>query len=124
MKYSNNIWRQIEFGYYSAHDVGNPAYYVYEDEIYFDVTQSRVELGNANTWAGCTRRELQIPTQWSTTSVTVTVNRGQFTNTDIVYLYIVDSTGVSNSPWFVVAPVVAPTPAAPGKIFSLSRRGI
>ena len=118
---SGHVWRQIEFGYYSSHDIGNPAYTVYQDEIYFDVTQARVEFGNANTWAACTRRELQVPTQWSATSITVTVNRGQFSNTDPAYLYVVDSTGTISASGFLVSGGAVQT-AAPGKMFVHGRQ--
>jgi hypothetical protein len=69
----------------------------YFSEVYIDNTLARVEIGNASTFAACTHREIQIPTKWSGTSVTVTVNRGSFAVGNTVYLYVVDASGVTNS---------------------------
>jgi hypothetical protein len=69
----------------------------YFSEAYIDNTQARVEIGDANTWAGCTHREIQIPSAWSTNSITFTANQGSFSDGQQAYLYIVDSTGAVNS---------------------------
>lgn len=60
------------------------------NDVYISDTRARVEIGNASTWAGCTKREIQNPSAWSDTSITFTVNKGTLaagTN----YLYTVDS---------------------------------
>jgi len=96
-------WRQWHFGSYFARDVapsgggGSSSGYIYLDDIYFDVTRARVELGNASTWAGCTQREIQIPSSWSSSSVTITVNQGAFSGFGGKYVYVVDSEGRVNS---------------------------
>ncbi|GAH76879.1 unnamed protein product, partial [marine sediment metagenome] len=69
---------------------------LYWDEIYIDTTQSRVEIGNAATWSGCSHREVQIPSSWSSSSVSIDVNTGSFSN-GTAYLYVVDSSGAVNS---------------------------
>jgi hypothetical protein len=67
------------------------------DDVYVDYTWARVELGNAATWAACTRREIQPPRQWSDTQITVQLNKGAFANGQTVYAYVVDANGVANT---------------------------
>jgi len=52
-----------------------------------------VEIGNADTWAACTHREIQPPTAWAASEITVTFNAGSFEDDDTVYLYVVDANG-------------------------------
>lgn len=86
------------------HDEGNLSageyHHMYIDNVYIDNTLSRVELGNASTWAACTVKEVQIPSAWSNTYITVTVNRGSFSETDGTWLYIIDSNGNANTNGF------------------------
>jgi len=99
MRTGSSQWRQWHFGSYFARDVdpyggGGPVDgYIYTDDIYFDVTRARVEVGNASTWAGCTQREIQIPSAWSGSSITITANKGSFSSFSGKYLYVVDSSG-------------------------------
>ena len=74
------------------------------DDVYFDRTWSRVMLSNRSTWGTASNGplyEIQIPTAWSTTSVTVQVNRGELT-AGTVYLYVVDSNNVANATGYPV----------------------
>lgn len=89
-------WQEWMFGFYNCVDERSPdsTANVYLSEIYFDNTRARVELGNAPTWAGCTRREVQPSTAWSATSITAMLNRGLLSGT--VYAYVVDATGAVN----------------------------
>jgi len=94
--------------------VGTPPYpedqepptgaYVYFDDVYMDITWSRVMLGNASTFNACTHREPLIPTAWSTSSITAYFNQGSFSNGQNVYVFVVDSTGA----------------ASPGKLITIS----
>jgi len=63
------------------------------DDVYIDFTRARVEIGNASTWAACTVRELQPPTAWSASSITVTLNQGTLTALGDSYLYVVTAGG-------------------------------
>jgi hypothetical protein len=96
-------WRQWHFGSFFARDVepaggGGPIdAYIYVDDLYFDVTRARVEIGNASTWSGCTWREIQRPTAWSGSSITVVVNEGGFGSLSGKYVYVVDSEGNVNA---------------------------
>jgi len=60
------------------------------DEIYIDSTPARVEIGNASTWAACTKRTIQRPTAWSDTSITATVDLTSLGSSGAAYLYVVD----------------------------------
>jgi len=71
------------------------------DDVYLATTQARVEIGNASTWSGCTHREIQIPTSWSSTSITIDFNQGNFADSTTVYLYVVDTAG-NVSPGYAV----------------------
>lgn len=90
---TSDYWRQWQFGAYSATDTNGSEASVYMDQIYFDNTQQRVELGNAATWAACTHREIQIPQAWSDSSITITANAGTFANSSTAYLYVVGADG-------------------------------
>ena len=67
--------------------------YVFYDNVYIDNTQSRVEIGNASTYADCSNREIQIPHHWSDSAVGITVNQGSFATDDEVYIWVIDSDG-------------------------------
>lgn len=93
-----NAWDTFWVGNYLGHDAAAPCgtygdANVYWDDVYIDTTQSRAEIGNASIYTNATHREIQIPSAWSTGSITITVNRGSFGASDSVYLFIVDSDG-------------------------------
>lgn len=102
------LWHGVWFGNYLGHDAvsGCPespgASYTYWDDVYVDFTQARVELGNAPTYDACTHREIQIPTQWSDTSITITVNGGSFETGSELYLFVVDQPGIVSAGYPVV----------------------
>ncbi len=50
-------------------------------------------IGNASTYASSTHFEMQPPTAWSDSSVTVTVNQGSFADGSTAYLYLIDANG-------------------------------
>lgn len=75
--------------------------YAYIAEVYVDNSWSRVALCDVSVWANCTHREIQRPSAWSDSSITITANTGTFIN-DTVYLYVVDSAGVVNATGFAV----------------------
>jgi hypothetical protein len=91
-------FRNLYLMHYFATDTGTPrpSMEFYWDELYIDITKARVELGDASTWSSCTHREVQIPTAWSSDSITINVNQGSFQNAQQAYLYVVDSNGAVN----------------------------
>jgi hypothetical protein len=66
---------------------------VWQDDIYVDNTRARVEIGNASTWDGCTHREIQPATAWTSGEITYTENQGTLPD-GTAYLYVVDPDGV------------------------------
>jgi hypothetical protein len=71
---------------------------VYYDDVYIQSgTQARVEICDKSTWAARTHCEIQIPSAWSTSSITVTANRGSFSNGTAAYSYVVDANGAVNA---------------------------
>lgn len=70
------------------------------DEVYHDFTRARVEIGNAPTWSQTTHREIQIPLQWASNTISVAVNRGSLPSGAPVYLYVVAPDGSVNSNGF------------------------
>lgn len=92
-------WRYIRIGQmYNDNDgdTGDKAK-IYYDDIYVDNTQARVEIGNNPNWSNCTHREIQIPSAWSSTSITATIKQGSFTDGQQAWLFVVDSNGVVSS---------------------------
>ncbi|HET7619146.1 MAG TPA: hypothetical protein VFK20_11600 [Vicinamibacterales bacterium] len=74
----------------------------YFGDIYIDRTWARVILGNASTYASATTREPQIPSAWSSSSITVTVNLGAL-SAETAYLYVCDSTNTCSAGFQVTA---------------------
>lgn len=97
-------FRNMWLGFYFATDTGTPvpSMETWWDELYVDFTQARVELGNASTWAACTHREIQVPTAWSSTTISCAVNQGTFAAGQQVWAYVVDANGVANSQGYPV----------------------
>lgn len=97
-------WRYHLIGMYYgnlAGGIGVRDMDMYYDDIYISNTQARVEIGNAETWDGCTHREIQIPVEWSDGSIKVKLNKGSFTS-EKAYLYIVDNQGIVNPDGYVI----------------------
>jgi hypothetical protein len=102
---SSTRWESAYLGEYLGHDADAncAAYgdtYTYWDDVYFDTTQARVEIGDAPTYAASRHREIQIPSAWSASSITLTLNDGSFASFAGLYLYITDSSGRVNANGF------------------------
>jgi hypothetical protein len=108
-------------GFYFTKDAGTPTPEMqrYWDELYVDTTRSRVEVGNASTWAACTHKEVQIPTAWNSNgqAISFRANQGTFSNGAAAWLYVVDANGTVNPTGYPVAFGGSATgaPGAPGK---------
>jgi hypothetical protein len=101
VNYRNNI-RVIASGYSNFPELYLGNYirsdphgttHAYWESVYVDGSWARVEVGNNASYAACTKRETQIPTSWSSNSISVRVNRGSFPSLDGLYLFVVDATG-------------------------------
>jgi len=67
------------------------------DDVYVDTTWARVMLGDQPTWAASTHREIQIPSAWNNSAVTVTLHQGTFAGGSTAYLYVIDADGAVNA---------------------------
>ncbi len=85
-------WRYYIFQNYQGNGLAGSSK-VWMDDIYIQDTKARVEIGDASTWSGCTHREIQPPSAWSGSSITIKLNQGSFTSLSGKYLYVVDSSG-------------------------------
>ena len=94
-KYSGNT-KTIALGGY-ARMYGKPNNYRYFADLYLDYSRARIILGNKNTLNSSTVREVQIPTGWTTNSITARVNQGTFNNGATAYLFVVDPDGNASS---------------------------
>jgi hypothetical protein len=103
-----SLWHSIWFGNYLGHDAaagctaspGNS--YTFWDNVYVDRTQARVEIGNSPNYNSCTHREIQIPVAWSSSSITVRMNQGSFSENDRAYVFAVDAEGNVTSPGYPI----------------------
>jgi hypothetical protein len=69
----------------------------YFADIYLDTSLSRIVLANSAVLSQATIVENQIPSSWSETVITATVNLGQFQTGQTAYLFVVDSTGTPST---------------------------
>ena len=63
----------------------------YFSRIYMDNTHARVMLGNDQNYDLCTIMEPQIPSAWSNSQITVSVNLGAFSDSGTAYLFVIDA---------------------------------
>lgn len=95
-------------------------YRVEMDDIYIDKTRARIEVCDSSTWAARTHCEVQIPSAWSDTSITATLNQGSFGSLGSSYLYAIDSSGNVNSSGYLLSGG-GPPPAAPALYISVTQ---
>ena len=81
------------------------------DEIYADSTQARVEIGDAPTWQTTSHREIQLPSQWSDTDLTITIKQGTLNDISKSYLYVVDADGKVNEQGYPLCTTCPKSPA-------------
>lgn len=72
---------------------------IYVDDMFLDFTQARVEISKNSKWDETRQihKEIQIPTAWSSSSITIKVNQGSFQKGETAYLYVIDENGNVNS---------------------------
>jgi hypothetical protein len=115
------IWRSVWFGNFLGHGARPgcpnpcPDATTYWDDVYVDLTQSRVELGDQPVYDQCTRREIQLPTAWSAGRVTVTVNTGGFRTDDAVFIFVIDQDGTASAGYGPLVVGGVPGPGQPSQ---------
>ena len=75
---------------------------IWFDDVYIQPTAARVELCDAPSWGARTHCEIQVPTAWSGTAITIKANTGSFTNGKPAYLYVLDAGGNVNASGYPV----------------------
>lgn len=72
---------------------------VYFDNVYMASNRARVEIGNSQTYANCTLKNIQNVSYWSDTSIYISeTNTPSFQSGEDVYVYVINTDGnVSNS---------------------------
>lgn len=83
---------------------------VYIDDTYLNNSWARVIIADSPAYATITHSEIQVPSQWSNTSITITFNAGSFTDLNSTYLYVIDANGNANP---VGIPLCSTCPKAP-----------
>ena len=81
---------------------GQPNNWRYFADVYLDYSRARVVLGNAPTLSASTIREVQVPTSWSGSSISISANLGRFTAGQTAYVFVVDANGTPNGQGFPV----------------------
>jgi hypothetical protein len=69
----------------------HPDAFRYFDDLYIDNTFSRVVLANSQNYEESTIVEPQIPSGWSNTFITVTVNLGKLKEGETAYIFVFDA---------------------------------
>lgn len=89
---------------YSDHLKHNPkpGDFIWVDDVYMDTSWARVLIGNDPYYDACTNIEIQIPSQWSDSSITIAVNRGSLAPCKTYYLYVFNADGNVNAEGFPV----------------------
>jgi len=85
-------WDEAWFGEYIQDNTRG--YTARFDDIYIDNSWARVEIGNASNYGACTHREIQIPTNWTSSQISFIANQGSFTTGSDLYLFVVDENGI------------------------------
>jgi hypothetical protein len=105
-----NRYRYIVFQNYMGNGNYNNQTIVWMDDIYISQTQARVELCKSSTWAACKNKDIQLPTAWNNSQISVKLNQGGLGSLSGTYLYVVDSSGNVNANGFpLVAGAAAPS---------------
>jgi hypothetical protein len=99
---ADSYWQNLWIGAYSSTEEvdGGPSYLawseVHMDNVYVDNTRARVEIGNAPTWAACTRREVQPHLTWEDTSITAIAQKGLL-SAGANWVYVVSAAGTASA---------------------------
>jgi len=73
-----------------------PGSVMYYDSVYLDDTWHRVLICPEPTWNTRSNCEVQIPTNWNDSQVSVQVNLGGLETNNPMYLYVINQDGVAN----------------------------
>lgn len=86
-------WNNLDFTGWSRNSSCNEPVF---DDIYLATgaySRAHVEIGDSPTYANCSKLFILTPEEWTTNSITATVNQGFFSANETAYLFVVDSDG-------------------------------
>jgi len=87
---SQDYWNELRVGgAYNRNTAGHNSR-IYIDDMYLDNTPARVEIGDSSRWNNCKHREIQIPTNWANSNISIILNQGSFEDGSTAYIYVVD----------------------------------
>lgn len=89
---NGTTWSGIFVGNYVRDDDHGDTH-AYWESVYVDTSWARVEISASATYNAVSHREIQIPSAWSNSSITVRLNRGSFSSLQGLYLFVVDELG-------------------------------
>jgi chitodextrinase len=67
---------------------------LFMDNYWIDRTPQRVVVGNASTWAACTRKDPQPASSWTNSQIQITANLPNYSAGATVHFYVVDENNV------------------------------
>lgn len=74
------------------------------DDVVYDHSQARVELGNAAVFAQSTHNEYQEPQAWSDTQIKILLKKGTFLSGQTAYLFVIKADGTPSTGVSVIVP--------------------
>ncbi len=89
---SGDTYSYVIFQNYEGNGMGTSSLW-FDDILIQKGSAARVELCDSPTWSSRTHCEVQVPTSWSSGSITVKAQSGSFTSGGSAYLYVVDAAG-------------------------------
>ena len=93
---TGEVVKGATFMWYMGNNEGEGTAQVYFDDIYIDNSWQSLWICDGNSWDESTHREVQVPTAWSSDSITLKINQGSFKNDETAYLFVVDQNGVAS----------------------------
>ena len=96
-------WETVSFNGYGRLTPGPASAFL--DDFYVAVgeqAQARVEIGNAETYAGSTKVTITTPVAWSDGSITTTVRAGAFAPGEAAWIHVFDGAGRAPATGFPV----------------------
>jgi len=110
-----NPMQQIWIGGYLGNADRSHETVIFYDDVYFDNTWARIEIGDSPNYNSCTHRETQLPTVWDDGELSFTLNAGSFSNGEQSYIFVVDELGnVSETGYPLVIVQTLSGPGTPG----------
>jgi hypothetical protein len=102
-------FKWLTLPYYVAHDPGGE-YEIYYDDVYFDNTPARVEIGNSAEWSSCTQRVIQELVEWSATRIVFNIDASKFGTSGNHWVYVIDPQGAVNQTGIPLGAGTSPAP--------------